>query len=353
MNKINSSAFMIAATLFILICVSSCGSSGGFGGGSGNTPVTVQTVQFMNSNGVNGNGNIVVASYTDASNAGANTGFKETLKIYQQDSTNRDLLLDLSSVYLGVDTLYHRISDITLNSQWATITMNYNELYTNQGWVALVPLSGPNYTLSATLPFNATLDRAVASGNWLLVASGIDLALYSISTPTSPVLAGSYSLSSDTTSMVALSNGFFVITNNGFAYLNTSDPSNITETTNADIKQSKKAYLIGNKVYIGGPSKYAGKIKLARIDVTTPSNPSIDFINDQIDGTFTDFSYDGVDGYYLQTSDSVKLYKESSGTLTLVQSVSLTSYSRSASQLYASNGRFYTTTGGLTIYRMP
>ena len=205
------------------------------------------------------------------------------------------------------------------------------------------------------LEFNAILDRAVAAGNWLLVASDTDLELYLISTPTSPVLKGSYTLSAVTSVLTALSGGFFVITNNGYAYLDISDPSNIvfSETANVDIKQSNKAYLIGNKLYIGGPSKYAGKFKIARVDLTTPSNPTIDIINDQIDGTANDFSYDGIDGYYLQTSDSVKLYKEAGGALSLVKAVSLASYSRIASQFYAWNGRFYTTANGVSIYRMP
>lgn len=345
-----------STAIYVLLCfgflIGGCGSDSN--NNSNNSPVLVQSIPLY-ANGLNGNGNIVVASYTDSSNAGANTGFKETLKIYRQDPLNADLLFDLSSVYLGVDTLYNRVSDITLNPQWATVTMNDNELYTNRGWVALVPLSGPNYTLSATLEFNATLDRAVAVADWLLVASNTDLALYSISTPTALVLKGSYSLSTSTTSLTALSNGFFITTNNGYANIDITDPLNIlfTETANVDIKQSKKAYLIGNKLYIGGPSKYAGKVKIARLDLTTPNNPAIDIINDQINGAFIDFSYDGVDGYYLQTVDSVKLYKETGSSLSLMKSASLSSYSNNASQFYAYNNRFYIGKWSMNIYKMP
>ena len=340
--------------IFFSIVVVACGGEGGGGGGgsSSNSPVLVQSIPLY-ANGLNGNGAIVVASYTDSSSAGATTGFKETLKIYQQDTVNPDLLLDLSSVYLGVDTLYHRLADITLNSQWAAITMNDN--ISTQGWVALVPMAGPTYSLSTTLTFPAILDRAVAMGNWLLVASTTDIALYDITNPASPVLKASYVLSASSTSMVALANGFFVITNNGYGYMDVSNPASVifTETANADIKQSKKSYLIGNKIYIGGPSKYAGNAKIARVDVTTPGTPTVDIINDQISGTFVDFSYDSFDGYYLQLTDSVKLYKETNGALSLSKSASLTGYSNAASQLHAYNGRLYIGKWSMNVYRMP
>lgn len=343
--------------MFLSIAVAGCGG-GSSGASSNNSAVLIQSILLPNVNGLNGNASIVAMSYTDISNAGASTGFKETLKIYQQDAVHPDLLLDLSSVYLGVDTLYHRLSDITLSQQWATVTMNYNNIppVPPEGWVALVPMSNPTYSLSATLSFPATtLDRAVAMGNWLVVASNTDIALYDITVPASPVLKTTYVLSANTTSMVALANGFFVITNNGYVYMDVSNPASITftETANADIKQSKKAYLIGNKIYIGGTSKYAGKAKIARVDVTTPSTPIVEIINDQIDGTLVDFSYDSVDGYYLQMTDSVKLYKETSGVLSLSKSASLTSYPNNASQLYAYNGRFYIGKGGMNIYRIP
>src|SRR5205814_533688 len=100
--KLNS----IGTFLVCLLALAACGGGGGGGTGASNSPVLVQSVPFPNTNGLNGNGNIIALSYTDASSAGSFAGFKETLKIYQQDSINPDLLLDLSSVYLGVDTLY-------------------------------------------------------------------------------------------------------------------------------------------------------------------------------------------------------------------------------------------------------
>jgi hypothetical protein len=340
--------------IFLGAVTTACGGGGGGSGNPNNSALLVQSISSLNVNGLNGNGNIVVMSYTDTSSPGSTTGFKETLKIYKQDSVNPDFLLDLSSVYLGVDTLYHRVSDITLNDQWATVTINFN-LSADQGWVALVPMAGPAYSLSVTLSFDATLDRAIAMGNWLLVASTTELAIYDITIPAAPVFKASFMLTAGTTSLAASTNGFFVITNNGYGYVDVSDPANVTyaETANVDIKQSKKAYLIGTKLYIGGPSKFAGKMKIARLDVTTPGAPAVEIINDQINGTFVDFGYDGVGGYYLQLTDSVMLFKEVNSALSLSTSASLMSSARSVSQFYAHKNRFYSANSGLNIYKMP
>ena len=120
-------------------------------------------------------------------------------------------------------------------------------------------------------------------------------------------------------------------------------------------KQAKKAYLIGSKIYIGGPSKYAGKCKIARIDISNPLSPQIDYINDTIDGTFCDFSYDVASGiYYLVNTDKVLWYWESGGSIVNIGSATLTAYTLSYSQSYAWNNIFYfgTPGAGLNIYKM-
>jgi len=331
---------------------------GGGGSNASNVAVQIQDYQ-LSSNGLNGHGNIIALSYTDMSNIGATTGFKETLKIYQQDSINPDLLLDLGAVYLGVDTLYHSLADLTLNSQWATVTINYTDTVfaPPQTWVSLVSLSNNQYSLKSLLNFpGIAIDRAVAMGNWLLVAANTDLAVYDISTPTTPTLNTTFTLSAGTTSMVGLTNGFYVITNNGFGYIDVSNPQSITltEHSNVDIKQSKKVYSIGSKLYIGGPSKYAGKIKIARVDVSSPDSPTTEVINDLIDGTFSDFSYDSFgDSYYIQTYETVRQFKESGGVLQLNKSATLTSYQTSPSHFYAYGGRIYNGKWGFVSYRMP
>ena len=85
--KITNYILIIFFSFVIVACGG--GSDGGSGGNSSNSPILVQSIDLY-ANGLNGNGDIVVASYTDQSSAGATTGFKETLNIYQQDVVNPD-----------------------------------------------------------------------------------------------------------------------------------------------------------------------------------------------------------------------------------------------------------------------
>jgi hypothetical protein len=248
-----------------------------------------------------------------------------------------------------------------LNGQWAIITINNNDtsLVTPvPAWVALVSLANsPSFSLDALFESGEPLDRAIASDNWLLVASGTSLDLYDITSLQTPVLVKSFSASSSTTSLVAVPNGLFVITNNGYGFLDVSDTNNITftETADLDIKGSKKAYLIGNKLYIGGPSKFVGSIKIARLDISSPGSPAIDLLNDQIQGTLADFAFDGSQSYFVLKANSVQLFQENNNTLSLNKSASLTSstFSTQVSKFYAHTGRFYVLKSGtMQIYRM-
>jgi len=338
----------------MMLLVAACGG-GGDGGGSGAGPISLGNVPYMNLRGLNGHGSVVVTSYTDTSNAGVSSGFKETLAIYRQDTAHPGALLNLGNVFLGVETLYHRLTSLDINDQWATATINYND--GALGWVSLVSMSGPNYSLAAVLELNQTLDHAVAHDHWLVVTAGAAAMLYDISKPQSSVLSKTFILSSPTSTIVALGDGFLLITDSGYAFLN---PGNATlvESSNIDIKSSKKAYLVGTNLYIGGPSKYAGKSKVAKLDMSVPVSPAVTMLNDTVDGELIDFAYDGAGGYFLATGaqlsgNQIQMFVESSGALTLRQSAPYTSYANAASQFFASQGIFYTTTSGLGIYKMP
>lgn len=312
------------------------------GNGEQNSAVLVGSLPIINFNGINGYKDLIGLSYTDVSNSGSFAGFRETLKLLKQDTTNPDQLIELSSVYLGVDTLYHRVSDITLNDQWAVVTLNFND--GAQGWVALVSLkNGSSFKLDALLTIQTTLDRAIAGNNWLLVAANTSLYLYDITVPLNPILKKSFTTDSNTTALVALSTGFWVITNNGYGIVDTSDENNITYAAKSDldIKGSSKAYLIGNKLYIGGPSKFAGYSKAARLDLATPSSPNIDLLFDQISGNFIDFAFDGDGNYFLLTPSSVVLLQEASGALSIKDSFPTQAFAGRASSFYAWANRFY------------
>jgi len=335
----------------IIIFLTGCGS-----GSDSNQSNIIQSIP-MNINGLNGDNDIIVALSPDQS-----IGYRETIKIYQQDLINPNSLIEVSTVYTGNDTIYHVVSDVNVNNQWVTVTINESPPPFGSppiGWIALVPLTGSSkYSLAAAYMFNNfTNDRAVSIDNWLLASSGAGLKLYDISVLSSPILIKSFLSTSNPTCIIAIQNGFYVITNSGYGYINTADPLNISfsEVADINIKQAKKAYLIGSKIFIGGPSKYAGKCKVARIDISNPLAPQIDYINDTIDGTFCDFSYDAASGiYYLVNPDKVLWYRESGGSIVNIGSTTLTAYTFSYSQSYAWNNRFYfgTPGGGLNIYKM-
>lgn len=337
----------------VLMLLMGCGSGSGSSSSQSNL---IQTIP-ININGLNGNNDILVALSPDQSG-----GYRETIKIYQQDSINPNSLLEVSTVYTGNNTIYHVVSDVNVNNQWVTVTINESPPPFGSpdiGWIALVPLTGSSkYSLAAIYRFdNFTNDRAVSIDNWLLVSSGAGLQLYDISVLSSPVLIQSFVSTSNPTCIIAIQNGFYVITNGGYGYINTSDPLNISysEMSDLNIKGAKKAFLIGSKMYIGGPSKYAGKCRIARIDISNPLAPHIDYINDTIDGTFCDFSYDAESGiHYLVIPDKVLWYLESGGSIVNVGSTRLTAYTLSYSKSYAWNNRFYfgTPGSGLNTYKM-
>ena len=64
---------VIKLCIFLLFC--SCGSGGG-ASGAGSTSAIIQNIPLENVNGVNGNGNIIVASYTDTTTHGGTLASK-------------------------------------------------------------------------------------------------------------------------------------------------------------------------------------------------------------------------------------------------------------------------------------
>lgn len=341
--------------LLVALFVAACGGGGGEREVVAQQPqaVRVSSVSLLNSTGVNGIGNVVVVSHVDTSNAGSTTGFRQTLNIYRQDSANPDALTSLNSVYLGVDTLYQRLSDLAVTEQWITATMHFNR--GAGGWISLVGLT-PTISGATTFEFQDTVDRALAHGQWLLMATNTSVLLYDISVVSSPTLIRTFTLASAISSIAPLADGFFLMTQSGYGVLELSDTQNITfvEVPHDDIKASVKAYRAGNALYIAGPSRIAGKSKVARLDVSNPSSPVVTALNDQIDGGFIEFAHDGAGRYFLMTSDAIHLLTESAPSVVLRQTVATqTRYPQSASRLFAANGRFYTTDTGVSVYRMP
>jgi hypothetical protein len=142
--------------------------------------------------------------------------------------------------------------------------------------------------------------------------------------------------------MGASIDGFFVITEGGYLFLDPLSPGNVTKITSLDLGKAQKVYRYGSNLYLAGPSKFAGKSKIARVDVSVPDNPSITVLTDTIDGEFFDFAFDGIDtSYILIDGEIIAKYKFAQNKLTFMGTAYLTSYGEKASQFFSHRGVCY------------
>src|SRR5437763_4647462 len=178
------------AAVLLCACSGGNGSAGGGGGLDAGPPPALTFVRSvsigLNLNALDGSDDILGVSYTDTTNTGSNTGFRETLHLFKHQSATPNDLLDLGNVYLGIDTLYHRVPHIAFSQDWAAVTIDFTD--GDRGWIALVSLAGPAPVRTATLDLSYVLDRALAAGRWLLVAGGPSLDLFDLVNPSSPSL---------------------------------------------------------------------------------------------------------------------------------------------------------------------
>jgi hypothetical protein len=355
----STEGFAVAAALL-------CGCIGGNGGGivGSGTPDAgplklVRSVSIgLNLNALDGSDDILGVSYTDTTNNGSTTGFRETLHLYKHQSAAPDDLLDLGNVYLGVDTLYHRVPHIAFSPDWAAVTIDFND--GPSGWIALVSLANPAPVRTATLPLAYVLDRALAAGRWLLVAGGQRLDLFDLVNPSSPSLAKSFTTAGLVTCFAAVTDGFLVVTDSGYGHVH-ADPANATysETADASVRSFRKAYVSQGSAYVGGPSPIAGKSRIGRVDLSDPAHPML-VLSLDVDGNFTGFAYDGSSRYLLEikgkdlsSGDRAIVYLENQGSLTLTAQGPMAPTFGNASRLFARDGHAYLLESGLSIYRLP
>lgn len=333
----------------VALIVSGCGGGGSSGSADASGLVEVQFVPLSNIRGINGRDDIFGAVYTSTG-----AGYPKSLQIYQQDPLNPDQLLDFGSVYLGIDSLYTSIRDVTFTQDWATVVINgAGVLGSGDGYVGLVSLQNhPNYSLDTLITIDSVLlDRAIAMDDWLVLTAGAALEILDISAVSSPVSAGSFNAVGAITSVVPVPNGFYAFTTTGYVHIDYSSPANVTftEVSSLDLRQIGKAFLDGNKVFFSGPSIIAGKTQIGRIDVSAPSSPALDFAKNDIDGEFVDFCVDDTTNkYHVMTNGLLFRYSEVGGIFTLDWATN-SPYAIEVSdhsQLYVLNGRIYT----LTMY---
>lgn len=321
--------------------------------GQDSTEVTeILNEDIWNCNALNGYKGLVTLAYTDVSNAGSTTGFKETLRVYQQSASTPEDLVYLGSVYLGVNTLYHRVTDLEVNADWVVVTINHND--DPEGYVSLVAVGGgPPFSLDAFYTFIGQVDKAYAYGSYLLVVQGSSLTLFDITNLDSPISKGVFTVATSPQSFVGTSTGFLVILETGLGVVDVSDPQNLkwTESAHLDIGNSKKAYLYDDVLYLAGPSKNVGKIKILKIDLQDIYNPVIQALRDDIAGSFVDFSYDDMGHYYLIDSTTVHDYMRAENTFNSQRLADFYLWPRANSCFHASREILYALRDGFTVYK--
>ncbi len=304
-----------AAALSAVVLVAACSQHGDVS--AAGELRKLRTIPFENLQLVTGGGpgDVLGVVYTDSSSAGAYDGFRATLHTYRRDPAFPDDLVDLGDTYLGVDTLYHRTVDAAITPDWATVTLNYNE--SAAGWVALVSLAGDTPSLAATIPLNPTLDAAVASGRWLLVAAGAELGLFDLADAAHPALVPvPFVASSPVTALVPVPDGFLAFTAGGYVAVR-PDPvaPEFVQATDPVLRNFRRAIPDRGELVLAGPSLLAGKSRVVRAALSS-GVPAL-LHSTEFEGNFVELAFDGGGAAVLQTQDAsrtlVRVLREREG----------------------------------------
>lgn len=150
------------------------------------------------------------------------------------------------------------------------------------------------------------INDVVISGNYAYIANGDSgLAIFDISTPSSPILAGSYDAEGFIRDIAVLGNSVYAADGNGLVIIDVSTPSSPELVGTYDtIGFGNGVAVSGNYAYIADDSKgiFDGSNGLAVIDVSTPSSPSLVGTYDAV------YAYDIViSGHYAYVADSIGL----------------------------------------------
>lgn len=141
--------------------------------------------------------------------------------------------------------------------------------------------------------------RAVASGRWLLYAQGRSLSVRDLESRDAgfPTVGEPMEAGAPVTGLAAALDGFYVFTSAGFGHVSMAgDVPAYQHVASDTLRLFSKAYLHGEKLYAGGPSPYLGKVRVARIDVSSSAAPALEAFAD-VEADYGDFAYDGAGAY--------------------------------------------------------
>jgi len=244
--------------------------------------------------------------------------YSENIKIYQHSGVDNNRLINISSVFSGVRTLYHRVTDIVVDSSNIIVVQNHN-IY-EIGWVSIIKVnSSESYKLDGIYTFPYTVDKSALFKNILLTVSENIVYLYDVSGSSEPRLMKSFISTPEIGKIFQYPKGFYFLNSNGFSIINCTDTSNIMLNEKADqyLRNCIKGSKYGDNLYLSGPSKFAGCSKIVKVNISNPESPVILCYKDDISEDFINFTYDRSGNYFLFTNKRIFKYVENNSSFML------------------------------------
>ena len=271
----------------VVLAVAGCSSSDGSGSDRELLPVRAFEIGMVHA--LAGHGDLVAAQVRDAS-----LGYTAVLRVYREDPAFPGELLVLGDADLEVSNGV--ATDLGVSADRAAAT------FRDAGRVSVVALDGPSPVTVAVLE-RPDLRQAAASGRWLVLATaapgGPSLELVDLE-PTVPVSAATFAAGSPVTELLPFWAGFLVFTEGGYGVLQPdAGPASYTFTPHASIRGFERAQLSqADRAWVAGPSIFAGKARVARLDVSAAAGPVLDLVAD-VEGVYEDFAFDGAGKAFL------------------------------------------------------
>ncbi|MFT3913614.1 MAG: hypothetical protein QM704_05770 [Anaeromyxobacteraceae bacterium] len=275
---------LLAASLLLTACPSSDG-----GGQAEDLRPIRQFELGWNVHAVGGSGATVVAQYRDT------LGPDARVRVFSADPSHRGELLVRGTVDLGVSNGV--AEELVVGADRAALA------FQDEGRVSVIALDGAQPAVLATMDRSGAY-RVAATGPWLAVTTAYAMSaveLVDLSGAT-PATAGTFPIGSPVTCIVPFGGGFTIFTEAGHARLQADSGGtwHLQHVTDPDVRGYRKVEVLAADVaWAAGPSPFAGKSRLDRLDLSA-SAPARTWTSDHA-GNFETFSCDTLGGCLLAT----------------------------------------------------
>jgi len=271
-------------------------------------------------------------------------GYWAVLQVYRQDPAHPGELLVEGSLDLGIAS--GTANDLTVSEDRAAL------VFRDPSKVVVVALDAGAPTLVASLD-RPQPTHAAAAGRWLaLTADGSNPSLYLIDLEADPPITHAlFTAGAPVTTILPCFGGFTVFTTHGRGRLQADERGlwSYTYATDDAVRGYAKVELHGTLGWAAGPSPFAGRTRIAKLDLTDRLAPAVAWSAD-LDGNYEDFTCDGAGRCFVAT-DVAEVRSSLVGTILIEESgavrsdppYSVTGLTRAeASFVHANAGWLYT-----------